>query len=110
MDEALNDAVTSRAPRGAVLQGLSTYWIDRTEEKLRTAREQRLTTPFASGNAWYLRLEGDSVIAASDYDEPREVHTESMPVEEFERLLVAWRNHVIAAGGASGSEAAAISK
>jgi hypothetical protein len=108
MDEALNDAVTSRAPRGAVRQGLSTYWIDRTEERLLRARHQGLAAPFASGDAWYLRLEGDTVVAASDYDEPREGHSETMPLEKFLDLLAAWRDRVIGAGGVSGSEAARI--
>jgi hypothetical protein len=46
---ALNDAVGSRAPRGAVHQGLSTFWIDRAESGVRLAIDQRRTEPSPMG-------------------------------------------------------------
>lgn len=104
-DHALNDAISSRAPRGAVRQGLSTYWIDRTEEGLRRAIEHGLSEPFAAGNATYLRLSGDVVIAAYEFD-PDESEAESLPVVDFLALLAEWRQRVIEAGGAHGDEAA----
>jgi hypothetical protein len=62
-NEALIDAVSSRAPRGARHAGLSTYWIDRTEDAARRAAANGDREPFASGNATYLRLDGQTVIA-----------------------------------------------
>ena len=102
---ALNDAVSSRAPRGAVHQGLSTYWIDRTEAAARQAAASGQTAPFASGNVAYLRLQGNDVIAGYDFDEDQGV-VSSMPGEDFLTLLNDWRERVIAAGGTSGIAAA----
>lgn len=107
--QALNDAVSSRAPRGAASQGLSTYWIDRTEQALRGAIADGLDEPFASGNATYLRLDGDRVVAAYDFD-PDEEGGESLPLDEFVSLLNEWRHLVIDAGGASGQAAALMSE
>ncbi len=90
LDHALNDAVSSRAPRGAASQGLSTYWIDRTEQALRRAIADGLDEPFASGNATYLRLDGDRVVAAYDFD-PEEQEGESLPLDEFLSILTEWR-------------------
>ena len=69
---AMNDSVSSRAPRGSATPGLSTYWIDRVEAAAQSAREHRSAEPFASGNVTYLRLDGDEVIAAFDFD-PAEI-------------------------------------
>lgn len=105
LDYALNDAVSSRAPRGASSQGLSTYWIDRTEQALGRAIAEGLDGPLASGNATYLRLDGDHVVAAYGFD-PDEQEGESLPVDEFVSLLKEWRRLVIDAGGVSGRAAA----
>jgi hypothetical protein len=99
---AMNDSVSSRAPRGSATPGLSTYWIDRVEAAAQSAREHRSAEPFASGNVTYLRLDGDEVIAAFDFD-PAEIDAESMPLESFLRALREWRGRVIEAGGASDS-------
>lgn len=103
-NEALNDAVSSRAPRGALRPGLSTYWIDKTEEGVRAAVADGSDTPFASGNATYLRLDHDRIVAAFDFD-PEEEDTESLSVDDFLAVLAEWRQRVIDAGGASGPEA-----
>ena len=105
LDEALNDAISSRAPRGAVHQGLSTYWIDRTEALARRNAENQVSDPFASGNVTYLRLDGDRVVAGYDFDRDEE-NADALTFEEFLDLLSAWRERVTEAGGVSGPEAA----
>ena len=105
LDHALNDAVTSRAPKGAAKPGLSTYWIDRTERELLLAIANGIAAPFASGNVTYLRTDGEVVIAAFDFD-PQEEEAESVTVHEFVDLLARWRDRVIEGGGASGADAA----
>ena len=87
--EGLNDSVSSRAPRGVVRGGLSTYWIDRADAAVRKAVEYGITEPFAAGNATYLQIDG-----------------ERMPIGEFLALLAEWRAKVIAAGGVSPPDAA----
>jgi hypothetical protein len=109
LDHARNDALSSRAPRGASSEGLSTYWIDRTEEALRRAIAEGHEKPFASGNATYLRLDGDHVVAAYDFD-PDEREGESLPLGEFLSLLNEWRRRVVEAGGVSGQAAARMSE
>ncbi|MBW3649583.1 MAG: hypothetical protein KY458_03355 [Actinobacteria bacterium] len=107
LNEALADAVSSRAPRGALHPGLSTYWIDRTEEAVRRAVQHRLQEPFATGNVTYLSLKGDLVVAAYDFD-GEDGQTESIPVDEFVHILTLWRQEVVGAGGVSGDDAAAL--
>jgi hypothetical protein len=109
LDHARNDALSSRAPRGASSEGLSTYWIDRTEEALRRAIAEGHEKPFASGNATYLRLDGDHVVAAYDFD-PDEREGELLPLGEFLSLLNEWRRRVVEAGGVSGQAAARMSE
>lgn len=99
---AMNDSVSSRTPRGSSTPELSTYWIDRVEAAAQSARERRSADPFASGNVTYLRLAGDAVIAAFDFD-AEEIEAESMPLESFLRALREWRGRLIEAGGASDS-------
>jgi hypothetical protein len=81
-DEALKDAIGSRAPRGARHKGLSTYWIDLAQSMLKLAVDDGSTEPFASGNVTYLRVDGDRVLAAYEFDAPGE-YEESMPVVEL---------------------------
>jgi hypothetical protein len=83
--EALNDAVSTRAPRGHP-SGLSNYWIDRTMDALVAAKE--LGARLASGNATSLILGDGLVIAHSDYDLWED---ESMPIPDFEAGMNAWR-------------------
>jgi hypothetical protein len=104
LNHALEDAVSSRAPRGAPRPGLSTYWIDQAEVRARSAAAEGSREPFASGNVTYLRLDGDRVVAGYDFD-PAEAETDSISLEEFLRLLAAWRTEVVDAGGATGKDA-----
>lgn len=104
LNHALEDSVSSRAPRGAPTGGLSTYWIDRAAEGVRAAMESASTAPFLSGNVTYLRLECDRVVAGYDFD-PDEEDADSIDVQDFLSLLARWRRVVTEAGGASGSEA-----
>lgn len=102
---ALNDAVTSRAPRGAVHTGLSTYWIDRVERDARAALAAGTSAPFASGNVTVFSVIDDRVHASLEFDDERS-ETESVTVGDFFDLLDAWRQRVIAGGGVHGDEAA----
>ncbi len=104
LNHALQDSVSSRAPRGAIRPGLSAYWIERTAERGRHAEANRSTEPFATGNVTYLRLEGNQVIAGYDFD-TEEDDAESMPLSAFHQLLQQWRDAVIEAGGSYGEEA-----
>jgi hypothetical protein len=106
MADALNDALSSRAPRFAVHSGVSTYWIDRAEHGLRRAMEARSIDPFASGNVWCLRLDEGRIIAA--YDFAPEEDADTLPLDDFLSVLVEWRAEVISAGGVSGEYAAAL--
>jgi hypothetical protein len=101
---ALTDAVSSRAPRGARYSGLSTHWIDRTEAAARRAAENDDATPFASGNATHLRLDGTAVVAGWEFD-PDERDAQSIPLADFLGVLSAWRQRVIEAGGVHGRDA-----
>ncbi len=102
-NDALEDCVSSRAPRGAE-PGLSTYWIERAEHGVRQSAESGRAEPFASGNVTYLRLEGNQVVAGYDLD-PEEEHADQIPLEAFLRLLGDWKQRVVAAGGATGPAA-----
>jgi hypothetical protein len=88
--EALNDAVSTRAPRGQPA-GLSTYWIDRTLTALETAKQP--TKLLASGNATSVSLDGPFVVAHSDYEM---WPAERMSREDFVRGMESWRAAAIA--------------
>ena len=102
---ALNDAVSSRAPRGAVHTGLSTYWIDRVERDARAALADESSAPFASGNITILYVIEDRVHASFEFDDDGG-QAESMTIRDFFDLLAAWRQRVIDGGGVHGAEAA----
>lgn len=104
---ALNDAVTSRAPRGARNPGLSTYWIDLTEVAAQDAFRQRSDGQIAAGNVWSLQLRGDQVLTRYDF-EPAGASAVSMPLDDLLAVLAAWRDAVIASGGVSGGDAALV--
>jgi hypothetical protein len=105
-DDALNDSVSSRAPRGATSQGLSTYWIDSVERDARAAAEHGGKLPFASGNITVLRVADDEIVASYDYGLPDdEDDAERVPLGDFLKVLAKWREAVVAAGGASGNAA-----
>ena len=102
---ALNDAVSSRAPRGAVHTGLSTYWIDRVERDARAALAAGSSAPFASGNVTVFYVIEDRVHASLEFDDEGS-EAESVTVGDFLDLLDAWRQRVIDSGGVHGDEAA----
>jgi hypothetical protein len=88
--EALNDAVSTRAPRGQPA-GISTYWIDRTLTALETANAP--TKALASGNATSLALDGPFVVAQSDYEMWPD---ERMSREDFVEGMESWRAAALA--------------
>lgn len=106
---ALNDAVSSRAPRGAVHTGLSTYWIDRVDRDARAAIAAGSSVPFASGNVTILYVIEDRVHASLEFDDLGS-EAESVTVDDFFRILDAWRQRVIDGGGVHGDEAALLTE
>lgn len=87
--EALQDAVTTRAPRGSDGVNPSTYWIDRTVAALSSARDGEVV---ASGNSTELVVEADHVVARSQYEtfvEQRLSRTAALDV------LGQWRAEVV---------------
>jgi hypothetical protein len=93
-NDALADTVSSLPPRGSSERHLSTYWIDNTLNRLRRMRQSGEMGPIASGNAYSLVLVGDEVQAVFDYGDDS---VERLPADEVDRLLVAWREHVVKA-------------
>jgi hypothetical protein len=92
-NEALADTVSSLPPRGSPERHLSTYWIDNTLHRLRRMRQSNEVGPIAGGNAYSLVLAGDEVVAVFDYGDEESV--ERLPADEVDRLLAAWRTHVV---------------
>src|SRR5437868_2811272 len=78
-NEALADTISSLPPRGSDERRLSTYWIDKTLERLRAFRAAGEDGPIASGNAYSVVLRGEEVVAVFDYGD--EDQDEPMPVE-----------------------------
>ncbi len=58
---------------------------------------------FASGNVTFLRVEGETVTAGYEFDAD-ESETEEIARGEMIEILEAWRDAIIAAGGAHGPE------
>src|SRR5439155_7008315 len=75
----LADTISSLPPRGSDERRLSTYWIDKTLERLRAFRAAGEDGPIASGNAYSVVLRGEEVVAVFDYGD--EDQDEPMPVE-----------------------------
>ncbi len=100
LNEALADCISSLPPRGEPGNGPSTYWVDVAERGARQAAQTGDTRPFTSGNATLLRVEGQDVVAALDFDEDV---TERIPLADFLGLLSQWRSH-IAADSATATE------
>ncbi len=100
-NEALADAVSSLPPRGERGVGPSTYWIDLSEAQARRSATEGELAPFVSGNITYLRVQGDLVIAAYDFD-PEESEAESMPLSVFLGILGQWRTEVLASRHGAG--------
>ncbi|MDQ1746216.1 MAG: hypothetical protein QOD07_479 [Frankiaceae bacterium] len=86
--EALQDAVTTRAPRGSDGHNPSTYWIDLTLTALAAADDGEV---IGSGNATDLLLDGDEVVAHAQYDT---FDDQRMPRHDFVAILTQWRAEV----------------
>ena len=87
--EALQDAVTTHAPRGSDGVNPSTCWIDRTVAALSSARDGEVV---ASGNASDLVVEADEVVARSQYDT---CDDERLPRSDLLDVLAQWRAEVV---------------
>jgi hypothetical protein len=91
-NEALADSISSIPPRGSKERRLSTYWIDGALARVSRARRSADPAKIASGNAYSILVSGEQAIAVFDYgdDDTRE----SMPLDDFVRLLEDWRERV----------------
>jgi hypothetical protein len=91
LNETLHDAISPMAPKGHEPTGLSTYWIDTAIDGIRAGRGSREPARIVSGNATSLLVQGDTVIAESDYElfEPVTVHADCML-----QILEAWRERI----------------
>lgn len=99
LQDALDDSIGTRPPRGAPQDGPSTYWIDKTLRGLRARISESSAEPFAEGNITYLRLVGDEVVAGYDYAPEQE--GDQVKAEDLLKLLSSWREATIALDAAS---------
>lgn len=95
LNEALEDSIGSRPPRGAAQDGPSTYWLDRALLGVRARVEDASDEPFASGNVTYLQVRHGRVEARYDYDSPDDDNFEAIDVPDFIRLVEEWRDRVL---------------
>ena len=98
VNHALGDSISSLPPRGWPGSGPSTYWIDHAEQSARRAAAEGDDQPFTWGNITVLRVVGDCVEFAYEYDLDGGVR---MPLEEFFALLAAWRAEGVAAASSA---------
>ena len=85
LEDTLQDAVTTRAPRGSDGINPSTFWIDRTL----AAIEQGPTGAIAAaGNSTDLVLDAEGLVAHSQYEMFDDQHVERV---ELVDLLRRWR-------------------
>lgn len=85
LEDTLQDAVTTRAPRGSDGISPSTFWIDRTL----AAIEQGATGAIAAaGNTTDLVLDAEGLVAHSQYEMFDDQHVEKA---ELVDLLRRWR-------------------
>ena len=85
LEDTLQDAVTTRAPRGSDGVNPSTFWIDQTLEAIEQGASGVIV---ASGNMTELVVEADGLVARSQYD-----MFDDQPVSRAElvELLNRWR-------------------
>lgn len=92
-NEALSDSISSLPPLGETGNGPSPYWV----EVARNALERHLVNGteglIASGNSTSCHLENGQVAAKNDYGEQDELET--LAIDEFEDLLVEWRQRIL---------------
>ena len=92
-NEALADSISSLPPRGSAEKHLSTYWIDKTLERLRGLQQRNVEGRIASGNAYGIVFSSAGISAVFDYGD--EDTTETMDLGDFTDLLERWRARVI---------------
>jgi hypothetical protein len=99
LNEALEDSIGSRAPRGAPQDGPSTFWLDRALQAVQARIADASDEPFASGNVTYLQVRDGKVEARYDYDydPPDDDYFDTIDVQEFIQLVQAWRTRVMEA-------------
>ncbi|GAA3556549.1 hypothetical protein GCM10022197_09670 [Microlunatus spumicola] len=89
LEDTLQDAVTTRAPRGSDGVNPSTYWIDDT---LAAIERGSLGTIVAGGNASELILTTTGVVAHSQYEM---FDDQEVGVDELVGVLRRWRAVVL---------------
>ena len=89
LEDTLQDAVTTRAPRGSDGIDPSVYWIDET---LAALKQGAIGTIVASGNTTDLVLDAGTVVARSQYEMFDDQHVETA---ELVDLLHRWRTVVL---------------
>src|SRR4051794_24959938 len=86
--EAMNDSISSLSPRGQSPE-LSTYWIDHALTRVNSPPGTRIT----GRNSTRIERTATGVVAKSDYEMFEDEH---MSVDDFDSLLRAWRDRVVA--------------
>lgn len=92
LQDALEDSLGSRPPRGDDSDPPSTYWLDRVLALMHRSDGSRIE--LSSGNMSRITLEGTTVTASADYDTFDDVEVGAW---EFEMLLRSWRREVLEA-------------
>lgn len=95
LNEALEDSIGSRPPRGAPQDGPSTFWLDRALQGVRARVADASDEPFASGNTTYLQVRDGKVEARYDYDPPDDDCFGVIAVEKFIQLVEDWRARIL---------------
>jgi hypothetical protein len=97
LQDALEDGLGTRPPRGAPQDGPSTYWLDNAISRLRERMESGGPEPFASGNTTYLQLQSGRVEARYDYDPVDSDIVDKVEPADLLDLLTEWRRLVLEA-------------
>ncbi len=99
LEDTLQDAVTTRAPRGSDGINPSTFWIDRTLAAIERGRSGEIV---AAGNQTDLVVDGGGLVAHSQHELFDDQHVEKA---ELVDLLHRWRVVVLDLLGAGSSTA-----
>jgi len=90
LEQALNDSLGTRPPRGDDLPAPSTYWLDFTLARIR--RNDGSPVELSSGNMSTISFADGHLIVSADYDTFEEVR---LPIAEALELLDRWRTEAI---------------
>lgn len=90
LEQALNDSLGTRAPRGDDSPAPSTYWLDRTLARIR--RNDGSPAELSSGNMSTISLADGQLIVSADYETFEEVR---LPIVQAVELLHRWRTEAI---------------